>query len=569
VHGGRFRTVFSVTLEDQLCEYLMEMSARGFGMTQQQVCAFAYELAEKNKLEHNFDRNLKRAGRDWFDSFLHRHRGLSIRSSEATRLGRIMGFNRPQVNQFFDVLATAYAKHNFGASRIYNCDESGLPTVPTKLPKVLAAKGTKRVAKVTSAERGTNVTFVCCMNASGSFIPPAFLFARKKMTERLMIGAPADAVGIVTDSGWMTSDAFVRYLQHIAKHARPTKEDPIMLILDNHSSHIALQAIEFCREKGIVMISIPPHCTHRLQPLDISFFGPMKTYYSRACDSWMAHHPGQAITEYHVASLANGAYQKAATVASAVSGFCASGIYPFDRDVFSDADFSAAETTERPIAAHPSAESSAPSAVTVHSGEVPVDVAVDNGEVPAPSSISSESSSSPSAVAVHSGEVPAPNSINSESASASYAVVSNSDISPLQLRPYPSAQRSSSVKKRTIVRAQILTSTPYKNQLIAQQEAKDKKKNESKRCAKSLVFTPSLPAKRLKKQPVKRAVNEHNPTAADSDTTPCLFCEIAYCDSNVQWFQCKNCSNWVCGTCSGKPKKSARRPKGFVCANCK
>ena len=187
------------------------------------------------------------------------------------------------------------------------------------------------------------------MNAAGSFMPPAFLFARKKMTEKLMIGAPADAIGIATDNGWMTGEAFVKYLQHVVKHARPMKEDPILLILDNRASHIGLQVIDFCREKGIIMVSIPPHCTHRLQPLDISFFGPLKTYYSRSCDAWMAHHPGQAITEYHVASLVNGAYQKAATVASAVSGFHASGIYPFDRDVFSDADFSAALTTDRAL----------------------------------------------------------------------------------------------------------------------------------------------------------------------------------------------------------------------------
>jgi len=137
--------VFSDEVENQLCEYLLEMSARGFGMTQQQVCAFAYELAEKNHLEHNFDRNLKRTGPDWFESFLHRHHNLSIRDAETTSLGRLMAFNRPQVNQFFDLLMTVYTKYDFPPSRMYNCDETGLPTVPTKLPKVLAARGSKRV----------------------------------------------------------------------------------------------------------------------------------------------------------------------------------------------------------------------------------------------------------------------------------------------------------------------------------------------------------------------------------------------------------------------------------------
>ena len=267
VNGGRFRAVFSTALEDQLCEYVTEISARGFGMTQQQVCAFAYELAEKNNLRHSFDRDLQRAGRDWFHGFLSRHPTLSVRSAEATSLGRLIGFNRPQVTKFFDVLAEVYAKYQFPASRIYNCDESGLPTVPTRLPGVVAAKGSKRVAKVTSAERGKNITFVCCMNAAGSFVPPAFLFARKKMTHKLMIGAPADAIGIATDSGWMTSVAFVSYLQHVVKHVKPTKANPVLMILDNHASHICIEAVQFCRENGIVMVSIPPHCTHRLQPL--------------------------------------------------------------------------------------------------------------------------------------------------------------------------------------------------------------------------------------------------------------------------------------------------------------
>lgn len=49
VHGGRFRQIFSPELEDQLCEYIQEMSLRGFGMTKQQICSFAFELAEKKQ----------------------------------------------------------------------------------------------------------------------------------------------------------------------------------------------------------------------------------------------------------------------------------------------------------------------------------------------------------------------------------------------------------------------------------------------------------------------------------------------------------------------------------------
>ena len=67
-----------------------------------------------------------------------------------------------------------------------------------------------------------------------------------------MIGAPADAKGIATGSGWMTSEAFVKYLQHVVTHSRPSMDDPILMILDDHASHIGLQAVQFCRDNGII-----------------------------------------------------------------------------------------------------------------------------------------------------------------------------------------------------------------------------------------------------------------------------------------------------------------------------
>jgi len=43
--------------------------------------------------------------------------------------------------------------------------------LPTKLQKVVAQKGSRRVPKVTSTERGRKVIVVCSMNAAGYFIP--------------------------------------------------------------------------------------------------------------------------------------------------------------------------------------------------------------------------------------------------------------------------------------------------------------------------------------------------------------------------------------------------------------
>jgi hypothetical protein len=59
-------------------------------------------------------------------------------------------------------------------------DESGISTLPNKLPKVIAEKGKRLVDKIVSADRGQLVTFVCCFSASGVYVPPAMIFPRKK-----------------------------------------------------------------------------------------------------------------------------------------------------------------------------------------------------------------------------------------------------------------------------------------------------------------------------------------------------------------------------------------------------
>lgn len=52
------------------------------------------------------------------------------------------------------------------------------------------------------------------------------------------------------------------------------------LLLDDHESHYTLEFIEFCVEKKIILLVLPPHRTHLLQPLDIVIFSPLARYYS-------------------------------------------------------------------------------------------------------------------------------------------------------------------------------------------------------------------------------------------------------------------------------------------------
>ena len=147
----------------------------------------------------------------------------------------------------------------------------------------------------------------------------------------------------------MTTPLFIKWLEHFSKFANPTAEKQILLILDNHVSHVSIEAITFAKSHHIHMLSLPPHSSHKTQPLDRNFFRPMKAYYDAAADSWSVSHPGQVLSVYNVAELVKVAFERAATVENAVQGFQATGIYPFDRNKFSEADFAPSEVTDQNI----------------------------------------------------------------------------------------------------------------------------------------------------------------------------------------------------------------------------
>ena len=55
--------------------------------------------------------------------------------------------------------------------------------------------------------------------------------------------------------------------------ARNTSGKPILLVLDGHGSHDTLPIIDLALSHGIIIFCLPPHTTHKLQPLDVGVFG--------------------------------------------------------------------------------------------------------------------------------------------------------------------------------------------------------------------------------------------------------------------------------------------------------
>lgn len=164
---------------------------------------------------------------------------------------------------------------------MYNLDETGVTSVQTP-GKVLAAKGSKQVGQVTSAERGDLVTLCCIIDALGNSIPPFFIFPRVNFRNTMLNGAV---------SGWMNTDIFLQVIKHFIKFSKSTPQHKTLLLMDE--SHASINVINMAKENGVVLFTIPPHCSHKLQPLDKSVYGPYKKFYNDACRAWLVNNPGK------------------------------------------------------------------------------------------------------------------------------------------------------------------------------------------------------------------------------------------------------------------------------------
>lgn len=463
------RQIFSSEQEHDLAHYVDTCSKMCFGFSTKGLRRLAYEMGEKNnlKMPHSWQMS-KCAGLEWMRGFLQRNKHLRIRKPEACSLSRMTSFNVHNVNTFFTNLKKINERcpQLCNGSRIFNLDETGLTTV--QQPKnVIAHKGVKQINQCTSAERGELVTIVGIISASGTFLPPVMVFPRKHFKLHMLNGAPTNTLGLAGPSGWMTSELFPRVMEHFIKYSHSSKENPSLLLSDNHESHMSIEVLDMAKEAGVTMLTLPPHCSHKMQPLDVAVFGPLKSYYNAAVDSWMMRNPGVPMTVYQVAECAGEAFNKSMTT-NITHGFKKSGIFPYDSYIFQDEDFIAASVTDRPVTEemqqNPSGNTGACNTENTVTSFDSVDLEVDHSYVQA--------------------------SKTDQCATASTST--SAYLSPKDFRGYPKAQpRKKKGGGRPKGRSIILTDTTDKAAIEAKKLEKEHKKHKqeerkAKRSARAL-----------------------------------------------------------------------------------
>ncbi|XP_063897876.1 uncharacterized protein LOC135118817 [Helicoverpa armigera] len=535
-------------LETELCQHILEMESSLYGVTPFDIRQLAFELAEKNNIKNRFNKEKRIAGKKWYYAFMKRHPQLSLRQPRATSMSRATGFNKPAVTDFFNKLEAVCEKYNITeAQRIFNVDETGLSTVQRKTRKILALKGKRQVGAITSGERGTNTTAVCCANAAGNFIPPLIIFKRKRAKDELRDGAPPGAIfAFNPESGYINKDIFYLWLQHFIESVKPTPEKKVLLLLDGHASHTKnLKAITYAKQHGVVLLSFPAHTTHKMQPLDVSFFKPLSLYYIDETEKWLRQNPGRTVTMFQVSMLFGKAYSRAASVGTAASGFAKTGICPLNKDAFSDYEFIVPEKENDEI--------SPPIVLDLQDEIDPLTLNIslleENLDVTEPITCQNEAMTAETQIET----LAVPKNIDCSTAESKER---NFEFTINQISP--GAKKVAQELRKRSKKAQSsleLTSTPYKTTL-EQAIVRPSKPKKPKFSAKETAFSKN------------KITDEPEPSTskdAKSINIEKWFCKICLLCAVEDMIQCMMCKAWVHVDCACVKKTI----KKYLCPQCK
>lgn len=193
-------------------------------------------------------------------------------------------------------------------------------------------KGQKNVYEVHAGNDKENLTVLCTVSASGLVPPVQIVFPAKRFPPLSKLTIPPKWAMSKSETGWMNGENFYEFIANY--FVKFVKEQgiafPVLIFLDGHKSHLTFHQSKFCSEHGIILIALPPNCTHLIQPLDVAVFGPVKKEWASVVHKWRISKGLERLTKYNFPPLLKEVLDKRLKAETIANGFKRCGLYPFE-----------------------------------------------------------------------------------------------------------------------------------------------------------------------------------------------------------------------------------------------
>ena len=142
-------------------------------------------------------------------------------------------------------------------------------------------------------------------------------------------GSSPGASGTVSESGWSNTDICCEYMKNHLEPLLPARDadNPVLVFYDGHKSHVSLGLIDWAKENHIILFVLPAHCSHLLQPMDVSCYGPFENAWNSAFQQHLRASGENVITRYDVCKIACNVYASTLSVGNIQSALKRCGIF--------------------------------------------------------------------------------------------------------------------------------------------------------------------------------------------------------------------------------------------------
>lgn len=149
------------------------------------------------------------------------------------------------------------------------------------------------------------VSLLECISMDGGILAPQIIFkAKKKQAEWAWVIQDRATNITFLETRWTNNKIGLFWFKETFKPqswARMNGEDCYrLLFLDGHASHITREAIKFRENNKIILLCLPSHFTHLLQPLGVGIFGPFALTYKRILEQSVRPGAGYHIENFFV-----------------------------------------------------------------------------------------------------------------------------------------------------------------------------------------------------------------------------------------------------------------------------
>jgi hypothetical protein len=169
------------------------------------------------------------------------------------------------------------------------------------------------------------------INSQGWALPLFIIFKGKQYQSTWFEeDFPKDWQISLSANGWTTNDHSLEWLKHFDLYTKSrSKGQKRLLITDSHESYKSPKFVDYCFQNNIIILWMPSHTSHLLQPLDIGCFSPLKTAYSKQIEHLVKNHIYH-ITKVEFLPAFKEAFDKAFTLSNIQGAFRGSGIFLFN-----------------------------------------------------------------------------------------------------------------------------------------------------------------------------------------------------------------------------------------------